>query len=52
MTNAEKEEKIIKLNDERRRVIRYLKEKTEKGYHAKLMKRLEEINKEIEGLIK
>lgn len=52
MTNAEKEEKIIKLNDERRRVIKFLKEKTEKGYHEKLMKRLEQVNKEIEELIK
>lgn len=51
MTNAEKEKKIIELNDKRREIIKYLKQKVEKGYHDKMMKKLEEINKEIEELI-
>lgn len=51
MSVAEKEKKLIKLNDERRKIIKFLKERTEQSYKKKLQKRLEEINREIEELI-
>lgn len=51
MSVAEREKKIIKLNDERRRIIKFLKERTEDRYKKRLQKRLEEINKEIEELV-
>ena len=51
MSVAEKEKKLIKLNDERRKIIKFLKEKIENPYRKRLEKRLEEINKEIEDLI-
>lgn len=51
MSVAEREKKIIKLNEERRRIIKFLKERTEERYKKRLQKRLEEINKEIEELV-
>lgn len=52
MDNLEKKKRYTKLCDDRNRIIKYLKERTEKGYHERLMKRLEKINKEIEEFIK
>lgn len=50
MNVAQKEELIIKLNDERRRIERYLKQKVEPRYHAKLMARYNQIVEQIRVL--
>lgn len=47
-----REQKIIALREEQKRTIKYLKEKIERGYHDRLMRRLEQINKELEVLTK
>lgn len=47
-----REQRIIALKEEQKRTIKYLKEKIERGYHNRLMRRLEQINKELEELTK
>lgn len=50
MNVAQKEELIIKLNDERRRIERYLKQKVEPRYRTKLMVRYKQIVEQIRVL--
>lgn len=51
MDIAEKEAKIIKLNDERRKLIKKIKNGVKPEFEQKYVKRIEQINREIEGLI-
>ena len=51
MSAAEREIKIIKLNTERFKLIKKLKNKTRPEYEQKYAKRIEQINREIEELI-
>ena len=51
MSAEEKEIKIIKLNEERLKLIKKLKNKTRPEYEQKYAKRIEQINHEIEELI-
>ena len=51
MSVAEREIKIIKLNEERLKLIKKLKNKTRPEYEQKYAKHIEKINRKIEELI-
>lgn len=52
MNTSEKEIRIIQLNDERRNLINKIKNHEKDEYAKEYEKRLEQINHEIESLIK
>lgn len=51
MSVAEKETKIIKLNEERLKLIKKIKSGIHPEHEQKYVKRIEQINREIEELI-
>lgn len=51
MSVAEKEELIIKLSEERLKLIKKIKSEKHPEYEEKYNRRIEEINKQIEELI-
>lgn len=51
MSAAEKETKVIKLNDERLKLIKKIKSGVHPEHEQKYMVRIEQINREIEELI-
>ena len=51
MSVAEKEMLIIKLNEERLKLIKKIKSEKHSEYEEKYNRRIEEINKQIEELI-
>jgi hypothetical protein len=51
MNVAKREEQIIKLNEERLKLIKKVKSGKYPEYEQKYVKSIEQINREIEGLI-
>lgn len=51
MNVAKREEQILKLNEERLKLIKKVKSGKYPEYEQKYVERIEQINREIEGLI-